>query len=367
MASWFDSAKIGEHQVAKVEGAITHDRAFTLFKEIADTHAPSQTVSFTRGMKIEQLLGPALAGIRSSRFASDFQGTGNVALMLTDTPRAVIIAHADEISYLLDEKPEGETIALLPFCSHRSEGVWPARVLRYDAKEDTMKVQATGSLISRKQSDRLIPYLTNLSGKVEIGDRIIFDYPLVRNDANMVFGKVDNAAGVSACLAAILAVTEFAEVPPVWFVFPDEEEGPPVSNSTFARGARRLMHSLDVPASTLFVVVDGHDTGSHGNPGSAALFTEKESLCRGAVVPPHLYAGFKDFAAAIRNHGVEVVQHSQYVARSDSPALMERFRNILLLGYPVKDAHFDMAAPSTSLDAIVALSKAIAYLLLSLR
>jgi len=286
--------------------------------------------------------------------------------MLGETPRALFIAHADEISYLLGMEPLGEEIRLTPFCSHRAKDGYPVIGLRYDLQEHNLKRKASGSLISRTESDRLVPYLVLKEGSAQVGDRVIFDYPAVLDDQQLVYGKVDNAAGMTACVLALIALAQLKPAEPIWFLFPDEEEGPPMGNSMFARGARRFVQGLELSSDTLCVVIDGHNTQPGKQPGPSALFAENESLCQGVVVPPPLYAEFKGLANHLRSLGVDILENSNRVARSDSPALMEYFRNILLLGYHVKDAHFDDNPPCTSLDAIISVAKTIVWMTLAL-
>jgi hypothetical protein len=366
MPTYFQREKLNPSIGKSIDALIDHELAFSLFKQVADTPGPSQSVTYTRGRTIEQILNKHLPRSRQFSFQSDYQGTGNIAVLLGDTPHALFFAHADEISYLLGAEPEGTEIKLTPFCSHGSKDGHPVISLRYALQEQNLKRAASGSIISRIETDQLVPYLLLKEGKVEVGDRIIFDYPAVIDEHNLVYGKVDNAAGVTACLLAIIALGVLESKTSIWFVFPDEEEGPPMGNSMFARGARRLVQRLDLPSDMLCVVVDGHDVEPGKRPSRSALFRENESLCKGAVVPPPLYAEFKEFANHLRHLEIDILENSRRVARSDSPALMEYFRNILLLGYHVKDAHFDDGSPCTSLDAIISVAKTIVAMALAL-
>lgn len=366
MPTYFRREKINPSIHENINALMNHEVAFSLFKEVADTPGPSQTVSYTRGQVIKQILHRHRPHSLQFGFQSDYQGTGNIAVLSGDTPRALFFAHSDEISYLLGAEPEGTEIKLTPFCSHRSKDGYPVTSLRYALEEQNLKRTASGSIISRMENDQLVPYLLLKEGEVEIGDRIIFNYPAVIDEHSLVYGKVDNAAGVTACLLAIIALGQLEYMAPVWFVFPDEEEGPPLGNSMFARGVRRLVQRLDLPSDLLCVVIDGHDVEPGKRPAPSALFKENESLCKGAVVPPPLYADFKEFTKHLQNAGVDILENNRRIARSDSPALMEYFRNILLLGYYVKDAHFDDGPPCTSLDAIISVAKTIVYMALAL-
>jgi len=366
MPTYFQREKLNPSIGKSIDALINRELAFSLFKQVGDTPGPSQSISYTRGPTIEKILYKHLPYSRQVNFQSDYRGTGNIAVLLGDTPRALFLAHADEISYLLGEEPEGTEIKLTPFCSHRSKDEHPVIGLRYALQEQNLEPTASGFIISRREADQPVPYFLLQQGKVEVGDRIIFDYPAVIGEDNLVYGKVDNAAGVTACLLAIIALGQLESMSSIWFVFPDEEEGPPMGNSMFARGTRRLVQRLDLPSDILCVVVDGHDVGPGKRPSTSALFAENESLCKGVVVPPSLYAEFKVFANHLSDLGVDILENSRRIARSDSPALMEYFRNILLLGYNVKDAHFDDGPPCTSLDAIISVAKTLVYTALAL-
>lgn len=366
MGIQFDHSVISNARTQHLERTVNKERMFSIFKDIADTYAPSQTVSYTRAPVIENLIQNAIDRC-GMRFERDYHGTGNVVLMCGDVPDAVVVAHADEISYLLSAAPTVGDTQLLPFCAHRASEQWPVRVLRYDPESSLLQVQAQGALTSRDVNGRPTPFLATDSQDLHIGDRVVFHHELEHGPHDLVYGKVDNAAGVAVSIMTILALAELDACRNVWFVFPDEEEGPPDSNSTFARGSRRLIHELSLPAGTLFIVVDGHDTAPDQDPAPTALYTEKESLGRGNVVPPDLYAALQRFATALNHQGINICENPSYVARSDSPAIMERYRNLLQIGYPVKNAHFDAAPPSTSLEALTSLARALTYMLMSLR
>ena len=363
MPTRFQTKRLSSTIGKTIDAAINHELALSLLKQIADTPGPSQCLLYSRGRVIERVLNEHLRHHRSFRFVHDYQRTGNVAVMLGDKPSALFVAHADEISYLLQGEALDQEVPLVPFCNHKAKEEYPAVSLRYDPEGQRLKQSASGSILSRGAASS--PYLVLKEGRAEIGDRVIFDYPLIVGEDNLVYGKVDNAAGVTACLLASIALTQLEPAEPIWFVFTDEEEGPADSNSTFARGARRLVQGTELPADTLCVVVDEYDM-EPGTPLNKVLFSEKESMCRGNVVPPHLYTEFKEFVGHLQAWGIDIAENSGYVSRSDSPALMERFRNILLLGYSARNAHFDDGPPCTSLDAVVSLAKTIVWMALAL-
>lgn len=83
-------------------------------------------------------------------------------------------------------------------------------------------------------------------------------------------------------------------------------------------------------------------------------------------MPPHLYAHFQEPANEMVANGVKIRENPGNVSRSDDVACAEMTPNILLLGYLVKNPHFNQAVPSASLSDILNLSKAIFLTVISL-
>src|SRR5437588_6264196 len=117
MPAHFRSENLDPNTGKMIDATINRELAFSLFKHIADTHAPSQSVSYTRGRTIERILNEHIH--QPLHFEADYRQTGNIAVMLGETPSALLIAHADEISYLLGTEPLGKELRLTPFCSDR--------------------------------------------------------------------------------------------------------------------------------------------------------------------------------------------------------------------------------------------------------
>src|SRR5437660_9820288 len=113
MPAYFRSESLNPNTGKEIEASITRELAFSLFKQIADTHAPSQSISYTRGRTLQRILSEHLP--QGVHFEADYRHTGNMAVMLGQNPRALVFAHADEISYLLASEPGGQELRLAPF------------------------------------------------------------------------------------------------------------------------------------------------------------------------------------------------------------------------------------------------------------
>lgn len=348
------SRKSDSLNALNVDSIIQLSTALEIVKVIADTHSPSQTVHYTRAPKIQRVLQEF--GDGRYKFDLNYKNTGNALLSLNDRPTKILfLAHADEISYLVGHKCSDGSWALIPFCNNDTKGEYEAVALRYQLSSKALESVARGKLGCRDGGN---PYFSPAQGSVQFGDRLVYDHPL-SFDGDIIRGNIDNSAGVAACLLAALALRQVAPDAPISFAFTDEEEGPPISSLTFARGARRLFRGLS-KLPDLCVVVDGHDISEWCSLGDGAVFAEKASLCKGVVVPPHLYLTFKELAADMMAcHRSCITENPGDVSRSDDVACMEVTPNILLLGYPVKDPHFNQAVPAASLIDIVNLAKAI--------
>jgi hypothetical protein len=294
----------------------------------------------------------------------DLHGTGNMAVKLAGRPRVLVFAHADEISFLVGQRHDDGDIALEALCSYRAARSHPARVLRY-SEDGQLVTVGTGELIPREQPGDPMPSLRLTGGGAAPGDRVVLDYPLHASASGVITGKIDNAAGVVACVLALGALAQLGRTPAAWFIFTDEEEGPAGENATFARGARRLLRAVDLPADTLCLVVDDQATDPLRPIPQSAYFTEMESHCRGAIVHPQLCAQVRALSGALAERGVDLAENPGYVSRGDSPALIERFRNIIPLGYPAINSLYEHGVATTSLGSIRALALALACMTLA--
>ena len=137
------------------------------------------------------------------------------------------------------------------------------------------------------------------------------------------------------------------------------------------RGSTRILNLLPVPE--LVVVSDVQQTGGDSPPntpgggdgaklGKGAVLSEFSSLTRGAVTPPHLYALAVEFVAALQKFGVNVqISNNSYTSRSDDVSVMLKTPNVLLLGFPGFNRHFDLGEPTANIYDLVNLAKAIVY------
>ena len=370
----FDPQPITPEWLARLRQLTRPEDLLTFFTRVAKTPGPSQTVSYSRGRAIQEAVVGFL-GPESDRFLDlNLAGTGNVALRFAPTPRVVFVAHADEISYLVGSTgilpacPDDQRgIPLVPFCNHNAQQDWPGSAWRYLPSERRLAQVARGTIRSRELAGVWRAWFVAEEGQVAPGDRVIYETPTHWDPNGLLRGKVDNAFGVAALLAAARALVHTGERPPVWFLFSDEEEGPPQTAASFSRAMRRLVHSLPLPPETLFVEVDGHEVPHEQTPGPGAFFGEAAKLAQGVVTPPDLYAPFRDFAAGLAAQGVAIQENRGYISRSDSVAIMERYRHVLLCGYQVRDTHYRHGWPTASMDGLVGLAQSLACIALAVR
>lgn len=363
MSLAFDTRKVSLSLLDSLGGLLDPEWLYTLFCRIAEAPGPSQTVAYSRGATIAHLarqeMGRGRVGV-----AANLVGSGVTAIRFAAIPRIVFVAHADEISYLVGDgvllpgNAPGDPAALplIPYCNHNAQMDWPGSAWRYDSTRSALKQTATGTI--RTGADGAggwRAWFSVADGGVEPGDRIIYDTATPPVDGDRLQGKVDNALGATALLAAAVALHRLGLNVPVWFLFTDEEEGPPQTNANFARGLRRLLNAMNFPAETLFVEIDAHEIPSGQQPRPQARFAEQARFGHGAVTPPHLYIPFRHFATELSTAGIPISENRGYVSRSDSVALMERYQNVLLWGYDAYDTHYRHGWPTASLAALAAL------------
>jgi hypothetical protein len=184
-------------------------------------------------------------------------------------------------------------------------------------------------------------------------------------------GHFDNAGGAAALAVAAPLLARLGE--PMLLAFPDEEEGPPGSgNQMMGRGTARLIARLAPP--DLAIVADmqqvhppasdwGGKAATNGIVmGQGAVLSEFSSRARGAVTPPPLYALARHLAGLLASIGVRLQESTNaYTSRSDDVSVLLRTPNILLLGFPGLDRHFDRGDPRAALSDIVDLAKTLVY------
>jgi putative aminopeptidase FrvX len=356
-----------------VDSHITVERIRHYVASISSIAAPSTAASFLRGPILKELLQETKALENDNlHFHLNYEKTGN-SLILTGTKnirkKLWYIAHLDTVSYLVQPKQQSR-YPLVPFCHHLIQhGKRFAVAYRFVPANSRYEIVARGCLESEDSHPFFRPESADLNLKP--GDRIVFSasYQEDRLTGNFT-AHIDNAGGVAALLAAapVLAAANVEAL----LAFPDEEEGPPGSgNQMIGRGSARILNLLPVPE---FVVVsDVQQTGGDSplyTPGAGdatklgkgAVLSEFSSLTRGAVTPPHLYALAVDFVAALQEIGVKVqVSNNSYTSRSDDVSVMLKTPNVLLLGFPGFNRHFDLGEPTANIYDLVNLAKAIVY------
>jgi hypothetical protein len=360
---------------AEVERHITRDRVRRYLGALIDTPAPSTLAAALRVPVLRRLLDQDGAfGDGRLHFHADFGRTGS-PVILTGSPEPAkplwYFAHLDTISYLL-QPFDGQGHPLVPFCSHMmQDGVCRARAYRYEIDGNSVAVVAEGRL----ESHRGKPFFRSdmLGAQLRPGDRIApFALFHEREDGGPFTGQMDNAGGVAALAIAALVLARTGAESLV--AFPDEEEGPVAAgNQTIGRGGTRLVNLL--PAPDLAVVADvqqgggDHDADLRGGVenstrlGGGAVLAEFSSLGRGAVTPPDLYGLARHTARQIARYGVRIQEsNNAYSSRSDDVSVMLRTPNILQLGFPGFNRHFDRGVPRAHLDDVVHLAKSLVYI-----
>ena len=89
----------------RLDSIVTETRAFDVFRRIADTYAPTLTVSRTRAPVLKQILDEAMReGLYADAvdFTPSCQGTGVAVARLGSALRSPVwsVAHLDNISFL---------------------------------------------------------------------------------------------------------------------------------------------------------------------------------------------------------------------------------------------------------------------------
>lgn len=356
-----------------VDAQITPARVLRYLTALADAPAPSTAASALRGPILRELF--EADGVRfGDRIAMDFNfgNTGSTVLSTgrrDAAPRLWYFAHLDTISYLVQAR-KADIYPLAPFCYHLThEGSRSARAYRYALASGGYTVCAEGELISEAGAPHFRAY--DAKTVLRPGDRIV---PVAKSrstpDGHFI-GHIDNAGGVAALAVAAPVLAEAGI--DAMLAFPDEEEGPLGAGSqVMGRGGSRIVGPL--PPPDLAIIADVQQAGGGPAPagpaerpnstrlGQGAVLSEFSSLARGAVTPPPLYELARYWAERLVEIGVKVQEsNNSYTSRSDDVSVLLKTPNILLLGFPGFDRHFDNAEPSANLFDIVDLAKALVY------
>lgn len=356
-----------------VDEHITSERVARYLRAIAETPAPSTAASMMRGPVLKELLEADKVLDDRLTLNSNYSNTGSTVILVGNgaEPRPLwYFAHLDTISYLVGAA-ESTRPPLIPFCYHLTEdGERDALCYRFDLRSGRYVAVAEGLLESEAGVAYFRPAETGF--KMESGDRIVPVTAVAVGPNGAWTGHFDNAGGVAALAVAapVLARAGFDAM----LAFPDEEEGPRGSGSqVIGRGGSRIVDRLAPP--DLAVVVDMQQSGEGSKAGSVtrngirlgkgAVLSEFASLGRGAVTPPHLLALGRYMSRLIGEHGVDIqTSQGSYTSRSDDVSVMLKTPNILLLGFPGLNRHFDDGLPMANLGDIVNLSKALVYMAL---
>jgi hypothetical protein len=358
----------------RVDHHVTADRVRKYLSALVDTPAPSTASGAMRLPVLNRLLAADGAfDTGRLRLDPDFGGVGSPVIF---TGVAGIekpfwaFAHLDTISYLV-QPYQGGRVPLVPYCVHlMQDGECPANAYRYDVESNRYRVVAEGRIESSAGS----PFFRSVTQDVQLrpGDRIApFSSFNDQGQGGLFTGLMDNAGGVAA-LAVAASVLAEAGVEAM-MAFPDEEEGPVgAGNQTMCRGSARIASLL--PPPKLAIIADVQQGG--GDPdadtrggvenstrlGCGAVLSEFSSLARGAVTPFGLYGLARRMADVIAGFGVRLQEsNNAYSSRSDDVSVMMKTPNILLLGYPGFNRHFDQGLPRAHLDDVTNLAKAVVY------
>lgn len=357
-----------------VDAYITVERVRRYLSRLSDTPAPSTAASAFRVPVLKALLREDGAlDVPGLILREDFENTGSPVFLAgaPEVPKTLwYFAHLDTISYLAQPRAGG-SYPLVPFCYHLvRDGTRPARAYRYRLAENRYEILAEGELRSVGASPSFHPAPGGAT--IEPGDRIV-PYAPYREDSESgsFVGHIDNAGGVAA-LAVAAPVLAQAGVDAL-LAMPDEEEGPPGSGSqVMGRGGSRIVSLL--PPPDIAIIADVQQAGGDADAdtragvenstrlGHGAVLAEFSSLARGAVTPPHLYALAQRFNEALAPVGVRIQEsNNAYTSRSDDVGVLLKTPNILLLGFPGFNRHFDLGPPRANLHDLVSLSKALVY------
>ena len=357
-----------------VDAHITLERLRRYLISLSNAAAPSTAASVIRNSILKEHLrddGAFKSG--HLHFHDNFGNTGSTAILTgsSDFQKPLwYFAHLDTLSYLVQPR-QGAHYPLVPFCHHLiRDGSRQAAVYRFDLSKGQYLIVANGRLESEDQRPFFKP--ENSSLQLRPGDRIVLSAKYQEDPVSGdFFAHIDNAGAVAA-LATAAPVLAMAKIDAL-LAFPDEEEGPVGSgNQVMGRGSTRIANLLPVP--NFVIVSDVQQAGGDAQAdtrngienstrlGNGAVLGEFSSFARGAVTPPHLYALAVSFAETLQEFGVKIQEsNNAYTSRSDDVSALLKTPNVLLLGFPGFNRHFDLGTPKANLHDLVSLAKALVY------
>lgn len=351
---------------------VTPEAVHELLAVVADTPAPSGTSSLTRGPQVRAWCEKNGLLDEGAQLQLDAFRTG-CDLLTSGTGGVRMLAHLDEVSYLVEGRCEGgdgddrgvggSRWWVAPYCYHLAEVPAPARAIRF-TPDGSWRVLAAGHVSAHEgrhvfQADEAV--------QLAPGDRVALASAVVREATGRLTGSLDNAAGVTAGLLAAAVLTRLGV--PFTLALTDEEEGPSgAASQTISRGAARLFRHLDDAPLTVAIDIHGVPDGDaervdgHRRAWGASL-AEFSSHGRGSVAPPQLYTGVAELLCRLRSRGVVVRQNvGGYVPRSDDVVAMTQSNRVAILGYPGVNRHFDRGLPAVHVDDLVHLACALVVL-----
>ena len=362
----------------RLDSIVTENRAFDVFRRIADTYAPTLTVSHTRAPVLKRILDEAVQeGLYADEvdFTPSCQGTGVAVARLGSSPRSPVwsVAHLDNISFLTGPGQHC-TYPLTPFCQSRlTPGERPAVALDLTNPEQPARIVAIGHIATTERSPGSLEpehrFVTDCAD-LPLATRVCFASTAEWDrTTGMVYGCIDNAACASAQLLAALVVRPYR--PNVNILWTDEEEGvvdmgPP----TFARAASRLVlrtrpdHMPDLVFVSDIQDLDfaaDVDVDMPANFGRGAAMEAFTSRTRGTATPPRLLGAMRNLFAEMENIGVRVLEQGRYLNRNDDVAMTLATPNIVHLCCPGAFTHFQ-GMPRVHVADIVHMAKALACL-----
>lgn len=359
----------------RLHSEITEERLYRYLKPLADTLAPSQTVTFTRAPLLEHLLlADGILERDTITFQRNFQGTGNAVMSVGHqgaVKRVWLLAHLDIISYLVEVAANGR-YPLSPLCYHMMHPGRRAGVaVHYDLTKRGYVISAQGEIIS--EEDGSVFFAPSNEVALGPGHRICFHSELAWDrKSGVLSGSLDDSGAVVALVLAAIFLADYDVELVVGLT--DEEEGVAgSSNQTICRGGARLLRHFGQPE--LAIVSDIHEaapmlegTGPEGfRPGDGASFTEKASRGRGAVTPPHLYQFQRQLAHDLLAENIHLCENlGGYVSRTEGVNAILYTPNVAIMGFLGEDRHFEKQATTANMRDLVSLAKAIVcYVLLT--
>lgn len=367
--SIFDSLNsIDPDLFLKLDDQVTPERLYSYLKPIADCHAPSQSVPWTRARVIEDLLEGELLKRRDIRFIRNYKQTGNTVLLLgkEEVQKDVwLLAHLDMITYLIESESNG-SYPLTPICYHLMEpGRRDAVALGFNLERGEYEILTRGQIMSHG-GDAPPEFKPDEAMDLRAGARVCFHSEMSWDrETGKIEGSLDDAGGAAALLVAAVFLAEYDIE--VMLGLTDEEEGRAgMGSQSFCRGGARLLRHFGQPS--LAIVSDIHEAaemyGGGGprefQPGGGASFAEKASSGVGEIVPPHLYELQKLMAGELRDFGIGLRENVDgYVSRTEGINAMLRTPNVALLGFLGKNRHFQRDVESANIHDLVDLAKVV--------